>query len=104
MVITNLIQSNFSVQVKSATEKALTVNVRTFWLTNIDMVRVCILMAEKDTIWVSPESGFRIPNDGHPWLSRGVSESVVAQSIDIPATWNSGDRAVLYGFSGFDSE
>jgi hypothetical protein len=61
-------------------------------------------MGEKDSIWVSPESGFRVPNTGHPWVTRGPSENVVANSIDIPALWNSGDRGVLYGFNGFDSE
>lgn len=60
-------------------------------------------MGERDSIW-GIEGGFRVPNGNHPWVSRGDAESVIATSFDIPVTWNSGDRGVIYGFSGFDSD
>ena len=67
------------------------------------MVRLCIVMGEKDSIW-GIEGGFRVPDRNHAWVTRGASESVVPSSVDIPGTWNSGDRGVLYGFGGFDSD
>ena len=67
------------------------------------MVRLCIVMGEKDSIW-GIENGFRIPDRNHPWVTRGPSETVLPHSVDIPGTWNSGDRGVLYGFGGFDSD
>jgi hypothetical protein len=60
-------------------------------------------MGEQDSIW-GIEGGFRVPDRNHPWVTRGPSESVLGSSVDIPVTWNSGDRGVLYGFGGFDSE
>lgn len=61
-------------------------------------------MAEPDTIWVSNPLGFRVPNTNHPWVARGDAPSPIGQSIDVPVTWQQGDRVALYGFSGFDSD
>jgi hypothetical protein len=77
--------------------------INTWHVTNIAMVRVCLIVGDPAAFWVSPEATFRVPDGNHPWLNRQPSESVVISEVDVPKDWQGGDRAALAGFTGFDS-
>lgn len=67
----------YYIKVKGTTEKTINFHMNTWYISNIQMVRVCFVMGPSDVIWSSPEGGYRVPDGNHPWLKRGPSASKV---------------------------
>lgn len=69
------------------------------------MVKFCMIMGVKNSVWVSETGGFRIPDWNHFWrVFSEPSDRPVESSVDVPKEWASGEKSWLIGFTGYDSE
>lgn len=54
-------------KVTTVTTKSISLQVKTWAQTNIEMVRFCIIMGTSDALWASEDVAFKIPNGQHFW-------------------------------------
>lgn len=82
----------------------ISINIKTWFTSSVRMIRFCLLMGDKDALWVSPDTSFRVDNFNHFFVKRANSAVSVDSKVDLPTGVQKGDRAFIYGFTGFDTE
>ncbi|KAM3147747.1 hypothetical protein pb186bvf_000075 [Paramecium bursaria] len=94
-----------NVIVDSFTPKSVSIIASTYWEAAVEMVRVVIIAGTDSALWTSPPQRFYIaPGSNHPFTKRDPGQAAVPVKIDIPKVWQSGPRALILGYTGYDVE
>lgn len=89
----------------SITTKSITLQLKTWAQTNIEAARFCLFMGTSEAIWASDDVAFKIPNGQHFWrVFKTNSDRPVDSSVDVPKSFSTGERGILLGFTGYDTE
>lgn len=66
----------------------------------VELIRLCLIYSSYEKFYVSQAFGVKA-NAEHPWL-KATGERLVNAVQPLPANLQSGERAAITGFTGFD--
>lgn len=70
------------------------------------MIKIAYIVGDASTLWVSSDTGFRVPDNygSYPWVKRSPSGAVIQSSFVVPDAFAAAGVSSIVGITGYDAD